>query len=413
MHRVMLMVLLVPLSVAFAGRLPSSSNGKFLSSKLKRDLRRELAGDVIRVLANGAGPGTALVDISGESLSLGGYHFPAQSPDDVVFVDGWEVVFSELLVTVDRIWLANNPDLDPSDQSRTGDWVALLTGPWALDLHKGGPIPGIGGPDEQAQDFATFRNQNLVPGNPPFDPTVRYAFGYETVPANLDATLVNIDPSQYADYQYMIDNGMTVLYVGTATWRGTSCQSTDPSFDFSTIPTRVTFRLGWRTPTAVINCQNPSLPGPGIGGEEHPRGVQFSSSRQIITQLTIHTDHPFWENFDSDGPPAHFDQFAAVAQRQPDGSYLVNLENTYRENYTAFPVPWRWCTPDYTPPDQLTRMDFEGGRYYDPTLSDPLSSFTSFRDYYDLTSHVQSSQGHLNSNGLCALQRGFPSLPGF
>jgi len=105
-----------------------------------------------------------------------------------------------------------------------------------------------------------------------------------------------------------------------------------------------------------------------------------------------------------------------VARRQPDGSYLVVLEDTFLEDYTAFPVPWRWCRDDltgYSPPDQLPRMDFEGGRYYDPSLTQPLSSYVSFRDYYDFTSHVQSSQSHLNANGLCAVARQFPSLSGF
>jgi hypothetical protein len=122
-----------------------------------------------------------------------------------------------------------------------------------------------------------------------------------------------------------------------------------------------------------------------------------------------------WENYDSDGPPAHFDQIAAVARPQ-GGLWGVVLEDTFLENYTAFPVPWRWCRADltgYVPPDGLPRMDFEQGRFYDPTLTQPLSSYTSYRDYYDLTSHIIGSQAHLNANGLCAVQRQYPSRPGF
>ena len=40
--------------------------------------------------------------------------------DDAAFVDGWEVKFTELLVTVDKIKLSENPDLNPGDQSKTG-----------------------------------------------------------------------------------------------------------------------------------------------------------------------------------------------------------------------------------------------------------------------------------------------------
>ena len=217
------------------------------------------------------------------------------SADDVVFVDGWEVRFAELLVTFANTWLATDPDINPADQSQTGPRVAQANGPWAIDLHKGGPLPGYGGPDGQAERIVVMNNQNLVAGNPPFDPTVRYAFGYDVVPASVDATLINLDPGQLDDYQFMVDNGMTVMYVGTASWRGTAstCSNTDPAFDFSTIPTQVRFRLGWRTPTSYVNCQNPSLPGPGVGGEEHPRGVIVSPSTQIVSQMTVHTDHPF------------------------------------------------------------------------------------------------------------------------
>jgi hypothetical protein len=426
MKKMIGVLLFVPLWAAFAGSATSeqqqpglATNGQYVSSKIKRDQRRALAKAADQGEPNtpGGPPLTIQVSASGEILSLGGYNFPPANPTDVAAVDGWELRFEQLLVTLDHIWIASNPDLDPTDQSRTGPRVAQADGPWAIDLHKGGPLPGYGGPGEQAERVTVISNQNLVPGNPPFDPTVRYAIGYDVVRADPFATLINLDPSQYADYDFMVDRGISVLYVGTATWRGTAatCSTTDPSFSFANFPTQVRFRLGWKTPTSAINCQNPSLPGPGIGGEEHPRGVIVSPSTQIVSQMTIHTDHPFWENFDSDGPPAHFDQIAAVARRQGD-VWGVLLEDTFFENYTAFPVPWRWCRADltgYVPPDQLTRMDFELGRYYDPSLPGPLSSYTSYRDYYDLTSHGIGSQAHLNANGLCAVQRGYPSRPGF
>jgi hypothetical protein len=370
-----------------------------------------------------AQPRTIQISASGEELSLGGYGFPPTAPGQVVFVDGWEMRFEQLIVTLDNVWLATNPDLNPADQSQTGPRVAQIGsgvpgtgGPWVIDLHKGGPLPGYGGPGEQAERIAVMTSQNLVAGNPPFDPTVRYAFGYDLVRADPGATNINLDITQFETYDRMILGGVAVLYVGTATWRGgTSCQTTDPSFSWANFPTQVRFELGWKTPTSAINCQNPSLPGPGIGGETNPRGIIVSPTSQLVAQLTFHTDHPFWENFDSDGPPAHFDQLAAVARRQGT-SWGVVLEDTFYENYTAFPVPWRWCRSDltgYVPPDTLTRMRFERGLYYDPTLTAPLSSYTSFRDYYDFTSHIIGSAVHLNANGLCAVQRGYPSLPGF
>jgi hypothetical protein len=34
---------------------------------------------------------------------------------------------------------------------------------------------------------------------------------------------------------------------------------------------------------------------------------------------------------------------------------------------------------------------------------------TGLRDYYDFATYDQSTQGHLNSDGLCAVERHYPS----
>ena len=117
---------------------------------------------------------------SGEVLALGGYAYPQTDPRAAAFVDGWQVQFSKLLVTIDKISLWTNPDTSPTDQSMVGQKVAELDGPWAIDLHKGGPLTGKGGADEQAFPIATLDNQNLN-GNKSFDPTMRYAFGFDIV----------------------------------------------------------------------------------------------------------------------------------------------------------------------------------------------------------------------------------------
>jgi hypothetical protein len=361
-------------------------------------------------------PGTILVSASGEVLSLGGYRFPPVTPGDLAYVDGWDLSFDRLIVTIDKVTLWESPDTAPGDQSRVGKKVAELDGPWAIDLHKGGLLAGKGGTGEQAVPFATFLNQNYN-GNAPFDPTVRYAFGYDLAKADASALIVNLDAAGLQAYQQMIADGATVQYAGTATWKGSdaTCMTTDSSFTgFSSLPKTVDFRLAFQTPTSYVNCLNPDISGAGINGEDHPRGVQIQANSQIVAQITLHTDHPMWESYDSDGPPIHFDQLAAVAKRQPDNRYLVTLAETVGEDYTAFPVPWRWCsapnlTPPYMPPDMLKRMDFKAGKLYMPSL--PAPSSTYFRDYYDLMLHQQSTQGHLNSNGLCVVQRHFVSPP--
>ena len=123
---------------------------------------------------------------SGEVLALGGYPFPPVSPGGVAFVDGWEMHFSELLVTVDNIRLSQNPDTNPGDQSQIGSEVAKVTGPWAIDLHKGGPIQGKGGSDEQAVPIAALTGQNEN-SCAPFDLTQRYAFSFDVIEATNSA----------------------------------------------------------------------------------------------------------------------------------------------------------------------------------------------------------------------------------
>src|SRR5947209_5624911 len=121
--------------------------------------------------SSGAKGGPVQFTASGESLALGGYDFPG----DPSFSDGWEIRFTKFLAVFDKVTLSANPDAVPSDQSKTGKLVVQIDGPWAVDLHKGGPLTGKGGSDEQAVAIETIMNQNQN-GNADFDPTVRYAF---------------------------------------------------------------------------------------------------------------------------------------------------------------------------------------------------------------------------------------------
>ncbi len=369
------------------------------------------------VVASGCGTnnptgGTFQFTASGEVLALNGYAFPPTA-GQTAFVDGWEVQFSKLLVTIDHITLSENPDLSPTDQSQTGKNIAQLNGPWAIDLHQGGPLPGKGGGDEEAYPIATLNKQNLN-GNAPFDETVRYAFSFDVVPATASATFLQMDAND-TDYADMVQNGWTVLYIGTATWNGgSSCTSTNPSFDFTKLPTPVNFRFGFKSPTTYINCQNPDNdPAKGLGNEEHERGIQTKANQTVVAQVTIHTDHPFWESFVHDSP-AHFDQLAALATGTP-GNYSVTLNDTDNVNYQAFtfetnPLPWRSCLSTYTPPNNFPQMDFVSANVpYVPRPScDPAHDMC---DYHDYMTYDQSTQGHLNADGLCFVSRNYPSPP--
>src|SRR5207253_1219529 len=143
-------------------------------------------------------------------------------------------------------------------------------------------------------------NQNRN-GGAPFDTAVRYAFGFDTVPATAAAKLFLIDAAD-PDWQEMVKNGWNVLYVGTATWKGdaegVTCTSTNKTYNFQKLlPTTVHFRLGFATPASYGNCQNPDNdPAKALGDEEHQRGVQLRGDQATIAQVTFHTDHPFWES---------------------------------------------------------------------------------------------------------------------
>jgi hypothetical protein len=358
-----------------------------------------------------AGGGSIQFTASGEVLALGGYAFPPATEGDADFVDGWEVKFTKFIAVFDKVTLSENPDTSPGDQSKTGKLVAEIDGPWAVDLHQGGPLPGKGGAGEQSVPIETITNQNMN-GGAAFDPTMRYAFGFQSVAATAGAKLVSIAAGD-ADYAQMVANGWNVLYVGTATWKGgASCTSTNASYDFTQQPQTVSFRFGFKTPTTYINCQNPDNdPAAPLGDEEHERGIQVKSNAATTAQVTFHTDHPFWESFVHD-TPAHFDQLAAQAKKQTDGTYLVTLDDTTGVNYEAFKdqsgnaLPWRACDPQYTPPNMNPQMGFNSLAIpYNPS-GDPA---TSMRDYNDYMRYDQSTQGHLNSDGLCFVQRQYPS----
>jgi hypothetical protein len=355
-----------------------------------------------------------LFTTSGEVLALGGYAFPPATPDDPAFVDGWEVKFTHFYATFDHITISASPDTSPSDQSETGAVVAKVDGPFAVDLHKGGPLMGKGGADEQAVAIAALSNQNMN-GNLPFDPTVRYAFGFDAVAATTMAKNVNLDANDLVNYQEMMTKGYVVYLIGTATFNGgTSCTVTpaNSTFDFSRVPTTVNFALGLKDPTTYKNCQNPDNdPAAPFPGEEHQRGIQVKATASVVAQVTFHTDHSFWESFVHDSP-AHFDPFAAhyAGMAAP----TAKLEDFVGVGFQPFKdpqnhiVPWRNCVgAAYTPPNN-TALSFDtAGIPVNPTGNPAVA----IRDFYDYTQYNTSTQGHLNSDGLCYVSRNYPSPP--
>ncbi|HVV16202.1 MAG TPA: hypothetical protein VHH90_03290 [Polyangia bacterium] len=383
------------------------------------------------------GPGGILFAASGEVLALSGYPFPPASPDDPLFADGWSVQFTRLLVTVDDLTLSSGPNVSPGDQSCTEPTVAKVSGPWAVDLSHSDPsyLPGKGGGGEQAVPFAALSHQNYPSGNnAAFDTSgaTPYAFGFDVVAATSSAMNVNLDAAGLADYGQMIADGCAVLYVGAATFNGSSCTcptASDPSAlcdpkiygpgkGWPQAGDTVPFHLCFKSPSTYVNCQNPDNMGAPLSGDEHQRGIYFQKNASVIGQVTIHTDHPFWDSVLHD-TPAHFDQFAArVVGMGPAGTGVtyptVTLDMTkgvdYRQVKDALGnvLPWRYCAA----PDTSVHSQFVGTMFFDAQSIPPApgaDACQGLRDYYDFSTYDQSTQGHLNSDGLCYVVRHYPS----
>jgi hypothetical protein len=372
--------------------------------------------------ASAAAGGTIEFTASGEVLALTGYPFPPVSSNNPAFVDGWDVKFTRLLVTVDKITISENPDTVPGDESKTGRVVGEVDGPWAIDLAHSDPsyLPGKGGTGEEAVPFATLTNQNKNGGAALLTDGTRYAFGFDAVAATTSAIKVNLlDDAALSDYQEMIDGQCVVLYDGIATFKGDegpipSCANDTSTTQYSTWPKTIHFHLCFKSPTTYINCQNPDNdPAAPLGNEEHERGIALQAYASTIAQLTFHTDHPFWDSVLHDSP-AHFDQFAARVSNSTDAIPTVLLENEKGVDYTAVtdaenkPLQWRYCM---APPTDV-HPQFNGAMSFDPqsvphaTNGNPA---TGLLDYYDFATYNQSTQGHFNSDGLCFVKRNYPS----
>jgi hypothetical protein len=375
-----------------------------------------------------------LLTASGEAFARTGYAFPPASPDDVFFVDGWAISYDRVLTTFDHVTLSRGPDKSPTDPSQCDDGnggsilcgtgssvVAEVDGPFAIDLHEGGPLPDADGVDGDATPIAALTGLDKA-GNAAFDPTTKYAFGFEVVPAATAARNVNLDAADLADYQDMVARGYTTLLVGAATWTGNNhgsdvaagcTTSAAPAYDFSVLPRTLQFRFGLVAPTYYRNAQNPALGGAPFASEEHPRGIQTTANRSTIAQATFHIDHAFWESFVHDSP-AHFDSFAAryAGMATPPVATLEDFRGYAFKPFVdaqGHPVPWRSCVgaATYTAPG-AGAMSFDTLTIAVDPAGDPSQVI---RDFYDYTTYNHSTFGHLNADGLSFVDRQYPSPP--
>ncbi len=347
-------------------------------------------------------PKSFRVTVSGENFASEGYAFPPTAGQEVSFKDGWEVKYTRVLTTVSGINFAANPDLSPTDQSKTGEVVATIDGAFAVDLVKGG---GLGADGANAVAIAATNTLNKKGGGA-FDSATRYAFGYQLVAASGAASQVNLDEAAKADYAQMVKDGVTTLLVGTATFKGTACRTTNPAFDFARLPKAVNFKFGFKSPVTYKNCLNPAI-------ADDARGVQVKDNAAVDVQVTVHLDHPFWEALVEDAP-LRFDALAArksvasgagPATAELTLADLAGVDLQSLKDAQGAALPWRYCGA-MEAGERTT-----GALAYDPSTVpvNPAGGAQGLKDLADYMTWNQSTFGHLNFDGLCYPARDYPS----
>ncbi len=334
-------------------------------------------------------PRTIQVSASSEELGQSGFAYTATPGEgDLVFVDGWEVRFTRILVTVKNVRL-NAPGTQVTDPASVGAAVATNPRAYAFNAHKPGPLTGASGGGETAIPLFVF---TAADSGAALDATTRYALSYDIVAATNAATNVNLDASDLTAYRTMITRGWTQLVEGDATYRGVAPTAGTP---FQSYPTAVHFSLGYGAPSRYLNCQNPD------NGSEDLPGVQPSSVGRARAQLTFHMDHAFWEALNREDPPLHFDQFASRAQGSATMATvtlddLVGVVPTNLQDRMSRAVPDRGGqTMGYTP-RSAAALSFDTGG---------ASGVNDLRDFVAFSARASA---HLNADGLCAVR---PSGP--
>lgn len=350
-----------------------------------------------------------LVTVTGEGAATDGVAFPAAVSGEPYFLDGWEVSYSRVLVTIGGATVHENPDLNPNDQSQTGALIAEVVGPWAVDLAKAGPLDSKE-QNGKAWPLARITNQNKKSGTPAFEATTKYAFGFSLVTAAQGAQNVNLDADAQAAYQQMAAKGWAVLLEGTATWKGDqgspACRSTNSAYDFGRFPKAVKFSLGFKVPVNFKNCVNPELT------PMDSRGVQTATNAQTTVQATFHLDHPFWEALEEDAP-LRWDALAArksAASGMGPASVDLTIDDLgfdfqAPKDAQGAAIPWRTCGPVEAGERTTGTMAF------DPVNVpvNPAGGAAGLKDLVDYMTYNLSTFGHLNNDGLCFPDRQYPS----
>lgn len=345
--------------------------------------------------------GGFVVTVSGEDLAVNGYEWTKDSladGDPPAFVDGWAIKFDHVIVTVDKIRVNADPDKDEANPTNMGAVVASVDGPFAVDVAIGGDVVGkSGSPDEKTVAVATIEKQS---SGAAFDPATRYGFSYDLVGAAANAKLVNLDAAGKALYEEAKTKGWSTIYSGTATYKGPPVEDDAGTNVFAKIPKEVKFKLGFKNPSTYANCRNTDLQ---KAGDEFPRGVQATANKSTVVQITVHTDHAFWNKLNVEGTPLHFDAIAANSSTYgtPATPGVVTIDDLVNVDVTGFktkagePLPWRSLVKDFTAPAGQMKFDANG------------TSFTKANSFAAFLAYSAASGGHMNADGECEITNNF------
>jgi hypothetical protein len=365
------------------------------------------------------------VTVSGETLGENGLPWVPVNQGDPQFVDGWSVSFEKYIVVIGNIRLSPNA-VEYQDWATLNPIAAHKPGPYVIDVHQlstSGPN-GLVGADGEEPAGRLFQFYTQDDGNS-FDSSTLYAFSYDTLQATADATLVNLTTEDMAAYQTMVANHWDkyiearATFVAQGQYPVAAIESKfeslaggvyDPGAGLYSVPPQVHFVFGWDDHTSSLNCINP-FNGNMDEANLANRGVQPDDSGAVVAQVTVHTDHVFWDKLKQEGTPLRMDYIAAWAGSDTSANPLdlgsladTPLATTFAD---GTPLPDRapflnnstgTFTSDQSNTGQVT-LDLNG-----VTASDikGLSNFMAFS---------AQSQTHLNANGLCYITGQNPSDP--
>jgi hypothetical protein len=366
-------------------------------------------------------PDSIEVTVSGETLGENGLPFTPINQGDPQFVDGWSVNFDKYIVVVGDIRLSANA-LQYQDQETLNAIVAEKKGPYVIDVHQlstdgTNDLVGADG-EEPAGGMFVWAAQD---DGTPFDTSTLYAFSYDTIPAQYPATQVNLTENDVGIYDLMVQNHWDKYIEATATFvaqghYGSAGSAGDAAIEAKfeqlaggvydgsagiyTTPPQVHFVFGWDDHTSSINCINP-FNGNMDEANLANRGVEPDSNGATIAQVTVHTDHVFWDKLKQEGTPLRMDYIAAWAGSDTTATPL--------DLGTLGDKPLATTFADGTPlPDRAPFLDNPTGAFTtdqtDPTqVTLNLNGVTAgnIAGLSNFMAFSAQSQTHLNANGLC------------